>query len=257
MKALKAKQRGRTGEIVAGKIHKKDIPVSETERWNKNEREILYPDSDGKPMAENTKQFDWIVKIKEGLEILFADTPDVFVAGDLFWYPVKGNNKIRTAPDVMVAFGRPKGYRGSYRQWEEDNVAPQVVFEILSPGNTPKEMKEKCLWYERYGVEEYYLYDPDGIELDGWIRSGKRLQPVKEMQGQISPRLNIRFELGSDDLTLFRPDGQTFLSPLEMARQAEDKIRHAELKAEQEKKRAELLEAKLKSLGISENGWSI
>ena len=36
---------------------------------------------------------------------------------------------------AMVVFGRPKGYRGSYRQWEEGGIAPQVVFEILSPGN--------------------------------------------------------------------------------------------------------------------------
>ena len=34
---------------------------------------ILYPDSDGQPMADNTKQFRWIVTIKENLEILFAD----------------------------------------------------------------------------------------------------------------------------------------------------------------------------------------
>ena len=31
-----------------------------------------YPDSDGQPMAENTEQYEWIVKIKETLEILFA-----------------------------------------------------------------------------------------------------------------------------------------------------------------------------------------
>ena len=28
----------------------------------------------------------------------------------------------------MAAFGRPKGYRGSYKQWEEDGIAPQVGF---------------------------------------------------------------------------------------------------------------------------------
>jgi hypothetical protein len=47
--------------------------------------EIVYPESDGKPMADNTKQFTWIVKIKENLEVLFKSNPDVFVAGDLFW----------------------------------------------------------------------------------------------------------------------------------------------------------------------------
>ncbi len=40
----------------------------------------------------------------------------------------------------MVAFGRPKGERGSYQQWKENNIPPQVVFEILSPGNTQTEM---------------------------------------------------------------------------------------------------------------------
>jgi len=64
--------------------------------------EVIYPDSDGKPMADNTKQFRWIVTIKENLEWLFADDPNVFVAGDLLWYPIKGNNKTCQAPDAMV-----------------------------------------------------------------------------------------------------------------------------------------------------------
>ena len=75
--------------------------------------EIVYPESDGEPMADNTRQFTWIVKIKENLEILFKYNADVFVAGDLFWYPVKGSNKIKLAPDTMVVFGRPKAHRGS------------------------------------------------------------------------------------------------------------------------------------------------
>src|SRR5205809_3637619 len=95
---------------------------------------VQYPESDGLPMAENTKQFRWIVTIEGGVDALFREDPNVFVAGDLLWYPVEGNNTIRTAPDVLVAFGRPKGDRGSYLQWLEDNIAPQVVFEVLSPG---------------------------------------------------------------------------------------------------------------------------
>ncbi len=54
---------------------------------------IIYPDSDGQPMADNTKQFRWIVGIKENLELLFSNNPDVFVAGDLLWYPVEGKPK--------------------------------------------------------------------------------------------------------------------------------------------------------------------
>lgn len=107
-------------------------------------------------MSDNTKQFRWIVTIKENLEILFANNPEVFVAGDLLWYPVEGDNKTRVAPDAMVVFGRPKGDRGSYKQWLENNIPPQVVFEILSPSNTIKEMSKKMLFYQQYGVEEYY-----------------------------------------------------------------------------------------------------
>src|SRR5260221_6389162 len=88
---------------------------------------IEYPDSDGEPMADNTLQFRWIVTIQGGIDVVFAQNPNVFVAGDLLWYPVKGKPATRQAPDVLVAFGRPKGYRGSYRQWEEDDIPPQVV----------------------------------------------------------------------------------------------------------------------------------
>lgn len=84
-----------------------------------NQSNITYPERDGNSMSDNTKQFRWIVVIKENLELLFADNPNIFVAGDLLWYPIKGDNKTRQAPDVMIVFGRPKGDRGSYRQWVE------------------------------------------------------------------------------------------------------------------------------------------
>ena len=101
-----------------------------------------YPDSDGQPMADNTLQWDWMVKIVGELREQFAGQ-EVFVAGDLLWYPVKGDPKTRQAPDALVAFGRPPGYRGSYKQWEEAGIAPQVVFEVRSPGNTRNEMAAK------------------------------------------------------------------------------------------------------------------
>ena len=59
-------------------------------------------------MADNTLQFQWIVTIKEGLERAFSRRPDVFVAGDLLWYPVEGRPDICAAPDAMVAIGRPR-----------------------------------------------------------------------------------------------------------------------------------------------------
>jgi Uma2 family endonuclease len=207
--------------------------------------EIVYPDCDGQPMSDNTLQFSWIVKIKENLEILFADNPQVFVAGDLLWYPVEGDNTIRRAPDVMVAFDRSKGYRGSYRQWEEAGIAPQVVFEVLSPGNRLAEMTAKFEFYDRYGVEEYYIYDPDRVDFTGWVRVAGRLQGISEIAGWVSPRLGIRFELG-DELKIYTPTGELFLSPVEMAKQSQQERERADL-AEQ---KLAVMAAKLKELGI-------
>jgi Uma2 family endonuclease len=199
---------------------------------------LIYSDSDGKPMADNTKQFNWIVKIKENLEICFAQNQNIFVAGDLLWYPIEGSLE-KIAPDVMVIFGRPKGDRGSYRQWQEENMTPQVVFEILSPSNDKREMLEKLNSYDTYGVEEYYLYDPNRIKLDGWLRQNNALVPILSMQNWVSPRLGIRFELFSDDLEIYRPDGTRFQSPLEL-----------EAAINREKLRADKLANYLRSLGI-------
>ena len=122
---------------------------------------IEYPDDDGEPMADNNLQYEWIVKVKSGLDVAFIDDPNVFVAGNMLWYPVEGQPKIRQAPDVMVAIGRPKdGYRGSYKQWVEGDIAPQVAFEIPSPGGRPHAMTWKKRFYLKYGVDEYYIYEP-------------------------------------------------------------------------------------------------
>src|SRR5439155_16801562 len=139
---------------------------------------VEYPESDGKPMADNTVQYRCIVTIQGGLDALYWDDPDVFVAGDLFWYPIEGDNKTRVAPDVLVVFGRPKGDRGSYLQWLEGNIAPQVVFEVLSPGNRAGKLISKFKFYEHHGVEEYYFYDPENGDLTGWIRGNGELQEI-------------------------------------------------------------------------------
>jgi Uma2 family endonuclease len=183
--------------------------------------EIEYPDSDGQPMSDNTLQFQWIVTLQGGLDALFRDDPDVFVAGDLLWYPVAGNIEIRIAPDAMVAFGRSPGHRGSYVQCREDGIAPQVTFEVLSPGNTRTEMRHKREFYERYGVEEYYEYDPDRGTLKGWLRRDGRLEPIARMEDWISPRLGIRFSLEGTDLVLYRPDGRRFETFVELDRRAQ------------------------------------
>jgi Uma2 family endonuclease len=223
---------------------------------------IEYPESDGQPIAENTLQFEWIVTLKGGLDALFRDDPNVFVAADLPWYPVEGKPTLRTAPDAMVVFGRPKGHRGSYMQWVEGGIAPQVVFEVLSPGNRAGEMERKIRFYDRYKVEEYYIYDPDRGDLVGWQRIGDALEEISEMAGFVSPRLKVRFEPGEgpNNLKIIGPDGRPFATYLELVAQREAAQHEVEVerhraeaerqRAEAEHRRAEHLAARLRELGI-------
>jgi len=208
---------------------------------------IVYPETDGKPMAENTLQFDWIVKLKTNVDALLPD----FVAGDLFWYPVEGHPEIVYAPDVMVALGRPKGPRKSYRQWEEEGIAPQVVMEVWSPSNRWPEKSRKLMFYEKYGVQEYYAWDPEQQELTIHLRRGEVLEEVQAVDGWVSPLLGIRFVFGPEDLEIYNPDGTQFLSPEELRASAEEQRVRAEeqrVRAEQQSLRADQAERELKAL---------
>lgn len=213
---------------------------------------IVYPDSDGKPMAENTLQYEWIVTIKGNLDILFRDAPDVFVAGDNLIYPVQGSIEICYAPDVYVAFGRPKGRRGSYKVWDEGNVFPQVIFEILSPSNRPAEMARKLLFYEQYGAEEYYIYDPDRIRLTAYRRATDGgFEQVANPSGHVSPRLGVRFDMSGPELVIYDPNGQPFLTFLELGEQAEQakqQATQAQRQADRERQRAEQAESEIERL---------
>ena len=214
-----------------------------------NERgNIVYPDSDGEPMADNTRQFNWIVVLKENLDAVLPD----FVGGDLLWYPVEGDPKTRRAPDVLVALGRPKGDRGSYRQWVEDNVAPQVVMEVLSPSNTVFEMTEKVDFYRHFGVHELYILDPDTETLQGWMRSGESLSLVPVVGSFRSPLLGITFELG-EVIRVLHADGTPFKTHRELMGERDAAVQRAEAeksRADSAEERARRLEARLRELGV-------
>ncbi|WP_072619623.1 Uma2 family endonuclease [Spirulina major] len=224
----------------------------------------LYPDSDGKPMAENTVQYAWIVRLVENLRYLLA-TETAFVAGDLLWYPlpVKQPPVPCQAPDAMVVLGRPVGDRGSYKQWEEDNIPPQVVFEILSPSNTGEEMATKQLFYVQHGVLEMYFYDPKSDNFWGFVRSTAAedctlITPLH--LPWTSPLLKIRFELFEDGLDIFYPNGERFrdfseiVAERDRAQSERDQAQSERDQAQSERDRAQSerdrLREKLQELGI-------
>ncbi|HSQ58563.1 MAG TPA: Uma2 family endonuclease [Gemmata sp.] len=203
---------------------------------------LVFPDSDGQPMAENTRQYEAIVTLKGNIEA-FAPA-NAFVAGDHLIYVDEGDPTARQAPDVYVAFGRPRGHRGSYKVWEEGNVFPQVIFEVLGPSNTAAEMRAKRKFYFHHGAEEYYEFDPEAGMWLGFVLNADTGLPeqIKEMDGHVSPLLGMRFAFRPMELLVYRPDGSRFLSFQELNDRVEAEVERAEEerhRAEREKTRAE------------------
>ena len=216
---------------------------------------IVYPDSDGEPMSDNTKQARWITVFHGNLSVLLHGK--AFVALNLLWYARENFPEECAAPDVFAAFGRPQGERGSYKQWEEGDVAPQVVFEIRSPGNSDEEMAKKSIFYEEHGVEEYYIYDPETNDLQVFRRRGTVFIRQNFVDEYTSPRLGIRFGLTCDEMRVFYPDGRRFLTfeeldaervkEIELRIAAEQHATTAEKRATTAEKRATTAEEKLQS----------
>src|SRR4051812_1471950 len=109
-------------------------------------------------------------------------------------------------------------------------------------------MLRKFQFYEQYGVEEYYIYDPDSGNLEVWQRQDKGLEEIAEMNGHVSRRLRIRFEPGEDpnNLAIIGSDGERFATHQELKERAQAAQEHTQAAQE----RAERLAAKLRELGI-------
>ncbi|HEY9799923.1 MAG TPA: hypothetical protein V6D25_06140 [Leptolyngbyaceae cyanobacterium] len=81
------------------------------------------------------------------------------------------------------------------------------------------------------------------------MRQNEHLTKLWQMDGWISPHLGIKFETGLGEPIIYRPDGQRFLTLIELDQRAEQ----AELLLEQERQRAEQLAEYLRSLGVDPN----
>lgn len=94
-------------------------------------------------------------------------------------------------------------------------------------------------FFQTYGVQEYYVYDPEENTLDIWRRADGQLIGINAPAECMSPLLGIRLVRSPEQLTLYHPDGNPFTSyPEECDR------------ANQEQSRAEKLAAKLRELGV-------
>jgi Uma2 family endonuclease len=166
------------------------------------EREVEYPTSDGQPMAETLEHQQVMIDLIEGLRQRYAGVPGAWVAGNFFLCYERGNPRAHVAPDVMVAKGLDQRFRPNYLLWEEK--PPSLIVEVTSRSTRREDLGKKKSLYERFGTEEYVLYDP----LDEYLKP--RLQGHRLERGRFQPiPLEADGSLRSRTTGLtFRPEGQ-------------------------------------------------
>jgi Uma2 family endonuclease len=226
--------------------------------------ELIYPSSDGEPLAES---YAHLLAILATLEVLrqYLEGQAATVLANQFLYYSQGFPKLRVAPDVMVILGVTPGGRDNYKIWEEGQV-PAVIFEMTSGSTKDSDQVFKYNLYEQLGVQEYWLFDPKGEWLNEQLR-GYRLvdehyQPIADGLSQV---LNLRLTVEAQLIHFYRQDtGEKLLTPTEQAQalreqaqalRTETQARQvAEAQAEQAMQQVQALQAKLKELGIDWQG---
>ena len=124
-------------------------------------REVYYPASDGKPIAETDMHRNLLVDAFFMVQHHFQKQQDVYVSADLLLYYEEGNPQKSVVPDVFVVFGVEKKNRDNYLLWEEGKE-PDFVLEISHRKTYDYDLGEKKRIYaEELGVKEYFTYDPD------------------------------------------------------------------------------------------------
>jgi hypothetical protein len=219
--------------------------------------EVVYPDSDGRPLGETGFHVDALFGVHGALRILFAGRDDVFIASNMFLYYEEGNPKANTSPDCMVIFGVPNRQRRTFKVWVEGTV-PAVVFELSSDETYREDVRAKRELYERLGISEYFLFDPVGDclapRLQGFRLEDGRYVPLAPGPdgGLTSPRLGVRLVPEGTMLRLVRLDtGEPILTRLEAEERllAEAAERDRERRrAEKERSRADALAAEVERL---------
>ncbi len=189
--------------------------------------EIVYPSSDGEPLAETYVHLVAIITIFSILKQYlntessrFSRSPDHpgTVLSNQFLYYAQGYPRLRVAPDVMVVFDVLPGGREHYKLWEEGEV-PAIIFEVTSKGTQDEDQTFKKLLYEQLGVREYWQFDPKGEwiaeHLLGYRHDGERYQVVGDRRSEV---LQLRLVVEDGLLRFYREDtGEKLLTPDELS----------------------------------------
>ena len=115
--------------------------------------------------------------IVTALGIRFADEPNVTVASEVPVSPSLPVDDDVRIPDLMMV--KDANRELMEEQWgyaiDQQGKAPDFVLEVASPTTGRTDYTDKRRDYERYGVGEYWRFDPSGGEYHDAALAGDRL----------------------------------------------------------------------------------
>ena len=205
------------------------IPCASTETT-----EELYPESDGKPIADSDFHYYWIMWMRDVLNRHLAQNPGVYISGSLLMYDIEGPMRTAISPDILVCFGIGRGLRRTYKVWEEGKP-PDFVMEFPSERTYREALDANMAHYARMGIPAYFLYDPDRRYLPSPLMGfrlvdGAYVEISPNVDGGIhSEILNLDFHLLHDSLGIYDPQAEQWLQTRAEKAEAEVERLQAEI----------------------------
>ena len=209
---------------------------------------IIYPHTDGEPMAVSDYHRHSLIWTLQALEAHFAQNTEVYVSGDIFIYYREGEPRKSISPDVLVCFGINPKLRLTYKVWEEGK-APDFVMEFSSKNTYDKDLTEKMDVYASLDIQDYFLYDAEGLYLPSPLMGFTLVDDVyvaipPDANGGIrSSVLGLDFRLRGAEIGIYDPIANEWVQTL--AEQEAARAENAEARAEQETHARKNAEAEL------------
>ncbi|MDA8335881.1 MAG: Uma2 family endonuclease [Peptococcaceae bacterium] len=121
-------------------------------------------------------------RIRRKLGVAVANFADEHYLDEVYFAPmdVYFNDEETYQPDIFfVPWNREKIVEKG-----RINGAPDLVVEVLSPSTARDDLTTKFKTYERYGVREYWVIDPDDEGVGIYLGDKGRLTLHQQVQGQ-------------------------------------------------------------------------
>jgi Uma2 family endonuclease len=210
---------------------------------------VVYPESDGEPMAETEVHILALIDLLSTLRFHYRSQPDFYVIGNMFLYYQEGNPNARKAPDLMVVKGIDTSFlRRTFKTWEEKAV-PSVIVELTSKDTWQEDLGPKKTVYAQLGVAEYIMFDPLHEylphRLQGYRLVGKEYVAIENESEECLVSKELELRLCPEGTYLRMNDvktGKRILAPEEsysLAKEALEQAEQEKRRADQEERRAD------------------